>query len=114
MIRVIFGWYNQKNPLFGFHDGDIINATGILPSEMYSFTDNLIKASKKRGVYNFYIGNNDRLVKIIADNVGNDVNLQEKITLIYDNGNKFWGCPYEKVDEYIEQMKKDEELGLLE
>ena len=113
MIRVIFGHYNPKNPLFGFHNGDVINATDILPSEMYSFTNNLMGMVNKRGVFNFYIGNNDRLVKIIADNVENDTNLQDKITLIYDNGNKFWGCPYEKVDEYIEQMRKDEELGLV-
>ena len=76
MIRVIFGYYNQTNPLFGFHNGDIINATNILPDEIHCFTKNLIGMINENGVFNFYIGNNSNLIKNIADEISTDVNLQ--------------------------------------
>ena len=116
MIRVIFGWYNAKNPLFGFNNGQIINATDVEPKEVDCFIDNLIELHKnnpQKETYNFYVGTNDELVQKLTDRVNKEYISSNDILLVYDNGNKFWGVAWDKVKEYISAMKSDTELGLI-
>ena len=116
MIRVIFGWYNTSNPLFGYNNGQIVNATDIKDEEAALFVRNLVELSQREGKtenYNFYVGKNKKVVDTLRNHVLGEGYTSDDILLVYDNGNKFWGVPYDRVDDYLKAMKEDEELELI-
>jgi len=110
MIRIIYGWYNSGNPLFGF-DNSII-ASDVKKSYISTYAENIIKQCRENN-YDIYIEENKELLKEIEKQIRLHPMSEEHIHLIYDNGNKFWRLAWNKIDAVIKQAREDKKVGVL-
>lgn len=112
MIRIVYGWYNVKNPLFG-----ILNRVdmGGVEKNFRPICLNEIKRISTTANYDLYIHKQNQFLKDIFNFIEKNPELKESVELYYDNGNKFWLIEWtdKNIKNVIKQCKTDEKLGLI-
>jgi len=110
MIKIIYGWYNPVNPLFGTEGA--IMASDIKKSYLTEYTKAIIKQCKEPKPYYLYIEYNKDLLKEIEKQIRLHPECEQYINLVYDNGYKFWQLAWNKMDAVIKQAKEDIKAGM--
>lgn len=111
MIKIIYGWYNVSNPLFGWNN--CISANDITPSFLPIYLNELEKCARLDKSYDLYVQKDKKMIKEIKKIIDNNPELEKMINLIYDNGNKFWLIEWNNIDKMFKQAREDEKLNLI-
>lgn len=111
MIKIIFGWYNPSNPLFGWHNR--VSANDISSSFLPIYLTELEKCAKLGKNYDLYVQKDKKMIKAIKQIIDKNPELEKLINLYYDNGNKFWLIDWDNINAMFKQAKEDEKLELI-
>lgn len=110
MIKIIYGWYNPKNPLFGWQRR--VDVGDIHKSFLPRYLEEVVKVSQTQTDYDLYVHTDKKMIKELKKIIDNRPELKNQINLFYDNGNKFWLIDWDNINSMFEQAKKDKEQEL--